>query len=103
MVIPITSDPSVAIDVAVLLDNPVVSAMMSYELRFYIVFLACAILLSDFGTTPIRKEINNDTTYFNQILQVHTILLVRHAEITCTLASVSWIRTASSSRKKTSG
>lgn len=99
--IPIPSDPSAAI-VAALLDNPVVSAM-SYELQFYIAFPACAILLSDFGTTPICKEINNDTSSFNQILQVHTILLGRHAEITCTLASVSWIRTASSSRKNTSG
>ena len=65
--IPITSDPSVAIDVAALLDNSVVSAMTSYELRFYIAFPVCAILLSDFGTTPICKEINNDTSSFNQI------------------------------------
>lgn len=105
--IPITSDPSVAIGVvAASLDSPtMVSEPMSYELRSYTASPACAISLFDFGTTPVPGEINSDTNFFNQLLQVYIIhiLLRRHAEITCTLASVNWIRTASSSRKNTSG
>jgi len=58
MVIPVISDPSVAIDVAAFLDIPmVVSASMSYELRFYTASPACAISLSDFETIPVREEI----------------------------------------------
>jgi len=59
MVIPVISDPSVAIDVvAASLDNPMmVSATMSYELRSYTASPACAISLSDFGTIPVRQKI----------------------------------------------
>lgn len=56
--IPVTSDPSVATGVVVAsLGSPTtVSATMSYELQFYTASPACAISLSDFGTTPIREE-----------------------------------------------
>lgn len=59
MVIPVTSDRSVATDVVVAsLDSPTaVSATMSCELQSYIVSPACAISLSDFGTIPIHEGI----------------------------------------------
>lgn len=57
--IPVISDLNVATGVAVVsLDIPTaVSSTTSYELQSYTVSPACAISLSDFGTTPVHDKI----------------------------------------------
>lgn len=102
MVVPVINDPIVAAVAAVvaLLDIQKVVNAKSSEWLLYIVSLVFAILLFCFETIPMNKFLA--LVIGSSISDAFSEAIERKA-ITCTLASVNWIRRASSSLKNTSG